>query len=194
MVVNNIKQLISLWKAEGNPLVDPRSLPDTKWAIAAIFNGMMTPDPPHSVGVNDAIHLVKGLMEHRKTTGNPISHTIARKRINRILAQLNTLPDISAVLIPEPVQTHRPTSLPKSSRLFKDAMAMRELDRQLLTWCRATNTGDAWLLAIAIRLMTRLGMSERGRAGHPVAVNPTAYRQTTPHAGHPLIAEFVQSR
>ncbi|QJQ99329.1 hypothetical protein [Halomonas sp. PGE1] len=165
MVVNNAEQLISLWKAENNPLVAPRSLPDTEWAVAAIFNGMMTPSPPHSLGENDASHLVKGLMEHRKATGNPIRHTIARKRINRILAQMNTLPDISAVLIPEPVQTHRPTALPTSSRLLTSAMEMKELDRSLLSWCRATSTGDAWLLVMAIRLMTRLGMSERVMLG-----------------------------
>jgi len=201
MVVNNAEQLISLWKAEGNPLVAPRSLPDTEWALGAIFNDMMTPAPPHSLGGNDASHLVKGLMEHRKATGNPIRHTIARKRINRILAQMNTLPDISAVLIPEPVQTHRPTALPKSSRLFKDVMAMRELDRQLLTWCRATNAVDAWLLMIAIRLMTRLGMSERVVLGtmsqltlqhidkpHRTLAIPSSPNASGPDDGHYRIA------
>ena len=163
MAVNNAEQLVSLWKAEGNPLVAPRSLPDTEWVLAAIFDG--TPTPSLSLGADEARHLVTGLMEHRKATERPIGHTIARQRINRILTQMNTLPDISAVLIPEPVRAHRPTALPTSSRLFTAAMEMRELDRQLLTWCRATNTGDAWLLVMAIRLMSRLGMSERVMLG-----------------------------
>lgn len=161
MEVTNEKQLISLWKAQDNPLVAPRSLPDTEWVLIAIFDGIQAPNAPLSLGGDEARHLIKGLMEHRKAIGNPISQAISRKRINRILSQMNILPDISAVLIPEPLQTHRPTALPTSSRLFKDVMEVRELDRQLLTWCRATNTSDAWLLVLAIRLMTRLGMSER---------------------------------
>lgn len=163
MEVNNARQIVSLWQAEGNPLVDPRSLPDTEWVLAAILDGPQT--PPLSLGADEARHLVKGLMEHRQTAGSPIRHAIARKRVNRILAQMNTLPDCSAVLIPEPVQTHRPTALPTSARLFTSAMVMKELDRSLLSWCRATNTGDAWLLVMAIRLMTRLGMSERVMLG-----------------------------
>jgi integrase len=73
---------------------------------------------------------------------------------------MNVIPGISAELIPEPKKAHRPTALPTSSRLFIAAMEMRGLDRHLLTWCRATDTGDAWLLVMAIRLMARLGMSE----------------------------------
>lgn len=159
MEVNNVEQLISLWKAQRNPLVAPRLLPDTKWIVTAIFDG--SPTPPLSLDGEEVNHLVNKLIQHRKAIGDPIRHAIARKRVNRILAQMNTLPAFSAVLIPEPVQIHRPTALPKSSRLFQDAMAMKELDRRLLSWCRATNTGDSWLLVIAVRLMTRLGMSER---------------------------------
>ncbi len=165
MEISTAEQLMSLWNAEANPLVAPRSLPDTEWVVAAIFDSMPTPTPTLSLGADAARHLVTGLMDSRKASGRPITRAIARQRVNRILAQMNMIPGISAQLIPEPVQAHRPTALPTSSERFTAAMEMRDLDRQLLSWCRATNINDAWLLVMAIRLMSRLGMSERVMLG-----------------------------
>ncbi|WP_445004423.1 tyrosine-type recombinase/integrase [Halomonas mongoliensis] len=165
MEVSNAEQLVSVWRAEGNALVAPNSVADTEWVVAAIFDSIPTPTPTLSLGADAARHLVTGLMEHRKARGRPVGHSIARRRINRILAQMNALPGINLQLIPEPVQSHRPTALPTSSRLFIAALAMKDLDRQLLAWSRATKTDNAWLLVLAIRLMTRLGMSERVMLG-----------------------------
>lgn len=166
MEISKAEQLMSHWQAQkNNALMTPRSVADTEWVVAAIFDSTPTPASALYLGADAARHLVTGLMEHCKARGRPITRAIARQRVNRILAQMNVIPGINAELIPEPKKVHRPTALPTSSDRFTAALAMRELDRQLLPWCRATNTDNAWLLVLALRLMAQLGMSERVTLG-----------------------------
>lgn len=156
-------KLISLWTVEDHRLVKSSFLPDTEWMLNAIFrNGQAD---QISLNASDVKQLVSGLIDHHKATGHPISRKRARQRINRLLEQMNRLPNIHAVLIPEPVLAHRPTTLPNSARSFSAAAEMVELDRQLLAWCRKADSTTAWMLLLAIRLMTRLGMGEKVMLG-----------------------------
>lgn len=157
------EKLISLWQADGNWLVKPHSLPDTQSILDAIFCQMEASEI--ELTYNEVKQLIKGLYEHRKSIQQPITHKQARQRVNRLMELMNTLPNVSAVLVPEPVLAHRPTALPNSQNSFSAATQMADLDRQLLSWCRKKESLEAWTLVLAIRLMTRLGMSERVMLG-----------------------------
>ena len=163
MEIMSSTKLISLWKVEKNRLVKPSFLPDTKWMLNAIFRNRQVNQI--SLDASEVKKLVSGLFDHHKATGQPISRKQARQRVNRLLEQMNRLPNIHAVLIPEPVLAHRPTTLPNSARSFSAAEEMVELDRQLLVWCRKAGSKTAWMLLLAIRLMTRLGMGEKVMLG-----------------------------
>ena len=197
MALVNAERLLSRWHTEQHLLIRPCSLPDTRWILEAALGSTLVNDV--SLSSADARDLVNGLFEHRQATERPITRRIATKRVNRVLEQLNSLPGISAVLIPEPTPVHRPTALPNTSYAFTAAQQMLGLDRRLLTWCRQSALHDAWLLVLAIRLMTRLGMSERvvlgtlsqlthqhiGRATLAIPSSPDA---TWPDDGHYRIA------
>lgn len=159
MAVITSEKLISLWQADGHRVVTPHSLPDTQWMLNTILYPAGASEIHLSAG--EVKQLTTGLYEHRKEIQAKITRKQARQRVNRLMELMNTLPNISAALMPESVLAHRPTTLPYSSLSFSAAHQMIELDRRILTWCRKCNTTEAWMLVLAIRFMTRLGMSEK---------------------------------
>ncbi|QOR39064.1 hypothetical protein HNO52_11480 [Billgrantia diversa] len=154
----NAARLLGLWQGENNPLVQPASFSDTQW----ILNATLGEIPKAEVSLDrEAVDgLITWLFEWRHTNGRAITYQQARKRINRVLERLNQLPGMQAVLMPELVLVHRPTALPTTGRALIISEQMLQLDRRLLDWSRHTRSADAWLLLLAIRLMTRLGMGE----------------------------------
>ncbi|WP_311950435.1 hypothetical protein [Halomonas piscis] len=163
MDVITSEKLVSHWQVEGNQLVKAPSLSDTYWMLDAMLGSSKLPHV--SLNAADVKNLAKEFFEYRRTIQKPITQRQARKRVNRLLEQMNTLPNINAVLIPEPILTHRPTALPHSQQSFSSAMQMVELDRHVLKWSRQENTVSAWLTALAIRFMTNLGMGEKVMLG-----------------------------
>lgn len=159
----NATRLLGLWQSEKHPLTRPRSLPDTQWILDSIVGETLT----EGVSMDpDAVSmLVTGFFEWRRSCGRAISFRQARTRVNRVLEQLNQVPGMHAVLMPEPVQAHRATALPPTGRALAVTEQMMALEQQLLAWSRHTTIEDAWLLLLGIRLMTRLGMGERVMLG-----------------------------
>ncbi|GAA3899707.1 hypothetical protein GCM10022228_07720 [Halomonas cibimaris] len=159
----NAVRLIGQWQNEKRSIVQPVSLPDTKWVLEAIFGDV----PVSSVDLDTAFveTLADGLFEWRLSDKRPITRKHARKRVNRVLQQLNQIPGMQAVLIPEPIPTHRPTPWPTTARSLDIGEQMVQLDKNILSWCRRTAQPDAWLLVLAIRLMTRFGMGETTALG-----------------------------
>ncbi|WP_043532121.1 tyrosine-type recombinase/integrase [Litchfieldella xinjiangensis] len=154
----NAARLIALWQADKNPVVQPSSLEDTQWILEAVFGDI--PASEMSLDREAVSHLISGLFEWRQSIGRTVSYRQARKRVNRVLEHLNQIPGMQTVLMPEPILAHRPTALPPTGRALMVSEQMAKLDRRLLDWCRHTAIEDAWLLVLAVRLMTRLGMGE----------------------------------
>lgn len=159
----NAARLIGQWQSEKRSIVQPVSLPDTQWILEAIFDEGLT-----SSVILDAASvetLVNDLFEWRLSDNRPITRKQARKRVNRVLQQFNQLPGMQAVLMPEPIPTHRPTPWPTTPRTLDIGEQMVQLDQKILGWCRGTAQADAWLLVLATRLMTRLGLGETTTLG-----------------------------
>ncbi|TDX32158.1 hypothetical protein DFO67_102107 [Modicisalibacter xianhensis] len=159
----NTARLLGLWQAEKHSLVQPARLPDTQWILGAILGDSLTQGV--SLDREAVSRLITGLFEWRQSSGRSITYRQARKRVNSVLEQLNQVPGMQAVLMPEPVLAHRPTALPPTGRALDITEQMMALDRQLLAWCRRSNVADAWLLVLGLRLMTRLGMGEQVMLG-----------------------------
>lgn len=158
MALLNTQRLLGRWKTERNPLVNASRVADTEW----ILNAVVGDQPIKGIQLDraNAHALIHGFFGWRQSIGRSVAMGLARARVNRVLEQLNQIPDMQTVLVPEPIMVHRPTAHPPSARAFLACEQMMALDRALLTWCRKTDIPDAWLLLLSLRLMTRLGMSE----------------------------------
>lgn len=158
MAFLNAERLISQWSAQQLALVQPTQVDDTSQILQAVFGDK------HSqslvLNANDTQDLIENLFEWRQSVGRAITRQQARIRVNRVMSALNEVPGMEAVLMPEPVLVHRPTAHPPTPRTFSMCQQMMAMDSHLLGWCRSDKYGDAWLLVLTVRLMTRLGMSE----------------------------------
>ncbi len=163
MEVITPEKMISMWRYDKNRLVNDATLADTQWILEKTLG--QTGRKTLHLNQGEVKKLVKGLYDHHMAIQQPITRKQSRQRVNRLLGQMNMLPNISATLVPEPILAHRPTTLPSSEMSFSAAVEMDELDRHLLTWSRHQDTIEAWMLVLAIRLMTRLGMGEKVMLG-----------------------------
>ncbi|CAM3944488.1 site-specific integrase [Vreelandella rituensis] len=193
MALLNAARLIGQWKEEKNSLVQPSQIDDTAHILHAALGDI--PVKALVLVSHDTRELIADLFEWRQATGRAITRQQAHKRVNRVLAALNEVPSMQAILIPEPVPVHRPTAHPPTPRTFLLYEQMVTLERHLLSWCRRDRGEDAWLLVLALRLMTRLGMSETVVLGSLAALThqhvdgrhwdiPASPDAKWPHDGH----------
>lgn len=159
----NAMRLIGQWQSEKRTIVQPVSLPDTQWILKAIFGDV--PTSTATLNIESVETLINNLFEWRSSDNRPITYRQARKRVNRVLEQLNQIPGMQAVLMPEPIQTHRPSAWPTTARALAISEQMVQFDQKILGWCRQAAKPDAWLLVLATRLMTRLGMGKQPLSG-----------------------------
>ncbi|AVI62920.1 tyrosine-type recombinase/integrase [Halomonas sp. GFAJ-1] len=158
MELLNAERLISEWKEANHPLTQASQLSDTTHILSNALGD--TPIQTLKLEQPDVLALIERFFEWRQATERSISRRQARDRVNRVLTALNLVPGMQSVLMPEPIAVHRPSALPTTPRSFSMSEQMIALEVHLLPWCRKRQDIDAWLMLLAIRLMTRTGMSE----------------------------------
>jgi len=158
MALLNAERLISEWKMEKNSLVQSSQIIDTRRILLGALGD--TPVQALALEQSDTQVLINDYFEWRQSTERTISRRQAHQRVNRVLGALNTVPGMQAILMPEPISVHRPTAHPPTPRTFTMYEQMVALERHLLPWCRGDKGTDVWLMMLAIRMMTRIGMSE----------------------------------
>ncbi|HBS82013.1 site-specific integrase [Halomonas sp. 3D7M] len=158
MALLNAERLLSEWKEASHALIQDPQINDTRFILDSALGNALTRTKQWNH--KDVAALIERFFEWRKETQRPVSKQQARDRINRVLTALNSVPGMQAVLMPEPIAVHRPSALPTTPRSFSLSEQMMALERHLLPWCQKHQDIDAWLMLLAIRLMTRLGMSE----------------------------------
>ena len=194
MALLNTQRLLGQWKTERNTLVNASRIADTKWILNAVIGDKLI----NGFQLDRAnVHaLILSFFEWRQSTGRRIAMGQARARVNRVLEQLNQVPGMQSVLVPEPTMVHRPSAHPPSARAFLACEQMMALDRALLTWCRKSDVSDAWLLLLGLRLMNRVGMSENVMLGtlsmltHQHVERKTLAIPSSPEATLPLEGHY----
>lgn len=171
MELINTERLISIWKEVKHPLVQPLKLDDTAHILSCML-GDKKLTKTLILNQNEVQTLINDFFTWRQAVGRAVTRRQALERVNRVMTAINTVPGMRAVLMPEPIAVHRPSALPTKPRMLSMQAQMQALERHLLPWCRQHKCHDAWLMLLAIQLMTRLGMSETVMIGTLAMLSP----------------------
>ncbi|MDW7748627.1 hypothetical protein [Halomonas sp.] len=95
--------------------------------------------------------------EHQQTPPRRRTHV---HRAEAIIASLNALPGLTILLPTRAVLMPRPSHAPSSVEQAQGLAAMIMVDRHLDDWRQHTKHKDRWLLTLAVRLGSRLGMGQ----------------------------------
>lgn len=174
-----VNAIYGQWYMHRHPLTRSYRRNDTYWILSIACE--RSDSEELKLGQDDVLSLVSRYHHWRRENDRPISVRDARRRVARVLEALNNEPHVHVVLPPEPVRFHQETALPHHGRSLELAHQVMALDRQLLSWCRQHRRRDAWLLVLAVSLITRLGMGER-------VVISTLAQLTQRHLDHQWLA------
>lgn len=153
------EELMGKLKAEGSRLISEATRNDTKKVLSLATeyqeNGKLR------LKIHNVIDIIDDFVDWRKSTSHPISETDARKRVSRVIQEINSLPNCHCVIPTEPTKVHRTTALPTRGELLLDIELTKKILSCLDEWCLSKGDAASYTLLFGSILMSRYGMSER---------------------------------